>query len=46
MDVVVNYRKVLFFKGNNLYICDFLCIKVLLEENINLSDMVVFIDYS
>ena len=46
MDVAANHRKALFFKGNNLYICDFPCTKASLEENINLSDMVAPIDYS
>ena len=46
MDVAANHKKALFFKGNNLYICDFPCTKASLEENINLSDMVAPIDYS
>ena len=46
MDVAANHRKALFFKGNNLYICDFPCTKASLEENVNLDDMIAPIDYS
>ena len=46
MDVAANQKKALFFKGNNLYICDFPCTKASLEKRVNLNDMIAPIDYT
>lgn len=45
MSITANNKKALFFKENNLYICDFPCNKASLDKAVNLNDMIAPIDY-
>ena len=45
MSVAESNKKAIFYKGGDLYVCDFPCSKAALDKKVNLDNMIAPIDY-